>query len=177
MDKKGYFFVLDAIIGLFIITLGLIMIFSFFKYEPGQEQLDLLAFDVMDFLSSNTISDINNDYAGPGGVLHKDGNITQLDNTLLEQVGEFYYRNVTKNSDFTLNLADLFLSAVTKNTVPEGCGLIVRIENKTVYNGSGPLTPAMNDSIVITPSRGVVFGIYNETEIFGPYSIEVIVWK
>jgi len=168
---------MDAIMGLFIITLGLILIFSFFNYEPSQNQVDFLAFDAMDFLSKNRISDMNNDYSGPGGLLYDNGNITKLDNTILEQIGEFYYRNITKNSNFTLGMIDPFISYISTNIVPRGYGFIIRIENTTVHNNSGINTAPMSRAVVITPRRSIVYGIYNETELFGPYIIEVLVWK
>ena len=123
------------------------------------------------------INDINDRYAGPNGMLHRNGNITSLDNTLFEQICEFYYRNVTKKSSFTLGLIDSFVSSISSNIVPPGYGFIINIEDTTVYNKTGKRISPINDSVIVIPSKRLIHGIYNETELIGPYIVEVIVWK
>jgi hypothetical protein len=176
-SKKGYFFILDAFIGLFVIVIGLVLIYSVFMYEPNEEQITLLSFDMMNFLSSNKISDINDQYAGPNGFLYQNGNITNIDDTLIEQVAEFYHRNVTYPNTNTIPLIDSFISNISKETAPVNYGFIIKIENYTVYNHSGIKATNFADSVVVIPSKKIVHGIYNRTELFGPYICEVIVWR
>jgi hypothetical protein len=177
VKKKGYFFIIDAIIGLFVILIGVVMIYSVYMYEPSEEQTTLFSFDMMSFLSSNKVSDLNDAYAGSGGILSKNGNITDVDNTLLEQIGEFYYRNVSKSDPHTLSLIDSFVSNVSKAATPQTFGFMIKIDDHTVYNRSGAKAVRYTDATVIIPSKRLVHGIYNQTELFGPYLCEVIVWR
>jgi hypothetical protein len=176
-SKKGYFFIIDAIIGLFVIVIGVVLIYSVYMYEPSGEQITLLSFDMMNFLSSNKLSDINDPYAGPNGILYKNGNITNIDITLIEQVAEFYYRNITFPNTNTIPIIDSFVSNISKEAAPSTYGFIIKIENYTVYNRSGLKASNFSDSIVVIPSKKLVHGIYNRTELFGPYLCEVIVWR
>jgi hypothetical protein len=178
-SKKGYFFIIDAMMALFVLVLGTIIILSSFMYEPSEKQASFIAFDLMDFLSSNKIQDINNQYVGPGGKFYLDENITNLDNSLIQQVCEFYYRNVTLNSTTSLSLIAPFVSNVTSGVFPSTYGFILNIDNHPVYNYTGPFAESMANSSIIIPSKKIVYGNYvNSTHIllYGPYEVEVIVW-
>jgi hypothetical protein len=176
-QKKGYFFIIDAIIGLFVIAIGVVLIFSIFMYEPSQEQTSLFSFDMMNFLASNKISDINDPYAGPGGILYRNGNITDIDSTLLEQMAEFYYRNITYVNTNTIPIIDSFVSNISKEATPSTFGFLIKIDNYTVYNRTGSKAVGLVNSSVIIPSKRLVHGIYNQTQLIGPYLCEVIVWR
>ncbi|MBN2458600.1 hypothetical protein JXB31_05730 [Candidatus Woesearchaeota archaeon] len=176
-SKKGYYFILDAIIGLFVITIGIMLIFSYFKVEPSLEQSGFIAFDVMDFLSSNQIKELNSALYGVGGKLHSDGNITNIDNTLLEQIAEFYYRNVTLKSNFTIRLIEDLLNNLSSSVIPYNYGLLLAIDNNTVYNRTGVNAFEMVNATVVVPTKKITYSVYNETQLVGPYIIEVIVWR
>ncbi|HLF66081.1 MAG TPA: hypothetical protein VI522_00535, partial [Gammaproteobacteria bacterium] len=106
--KRGYFFVLDAVLGLFVIAMGIFIISTSYVNVPQLTQVSLLADDLLVFLSNTKIKDLNNPYAGIGGQLWKDGVITDADNSLLQQVGEFYATN-------KLDTAEKFVANVSKD--------------------------------------------------------------
>jgi hypothetical protein len=173
MNRRAYFFIIDSIVALTVLTIGVLLIYSFHENEPRTEQPYAIANDVANILSYHKIKSINNDYAGPGGVLVRDLNITDLDKTLLEQVAEFYYRNKTKNCSFCLGLITSFLNNITINLVPSNYNYIIMIQNETIYLHN---MTDINSSIFIIPSRKIVHGVYNSTEFFGPYLVEVLSW-
>lgn len=173
-NKKGYFFIIDAFIALFVLTLGVILTLSFFYTENSFEQTTLYSNSILDFLSRTRVIEINNEYVGAGGTLHRYGNITNLDNTLLNQIGEFYYRNQSQNCNFCLDIIKKFLSNITDNYVASQYNVAVYIEKESVYEDSW-MNP--NQSFALIPAKRIIHGVYNNSEMWGPYEIEVRTWR
>jgi len=173
LGKRGYFFILDSMVALAVLSVGIVLIFSQHSYEPKTEQSYTLSLEVLNVLSYNKIKNINNDYAGSNSNLTRNGNITDIDKTLLEQIAEFYYRNTTKDCGFCIELIGKFLNNITINLIPSEYNYLIRIDNMSVYNHSNS---DMNSSSFLIPSRKIVHGMYNETELYGPYLVEVLSW-
>jgi len=154
-----------------VLAVGLILIFSAHEYRPRIEQPYTVSEDVLNVLLYNKVKNINNYYAGT--FLTRNGNITDTDQPLIEQIGEFYYRNQTKDCDFCMDLADRFLLNITQNLVPSEYNYIIMIDNNTIHTHA---SIGMEGARFITPARAIVHGIYNETELFGPFLVEVLSW-
>ena len=171
--KRGYFFVLDAVMGLFIIVIGIFLISSFYVSVPQSTQVGLLSDDLLNFLSKTRIEDLNNPYAGIGGELWNQGIITDPENTLLQQTGEFYATN-------NLDIADKFIQNVSKGIVPGQFNYEVWINGVIIY----PKIPSTDDiksksnTALLLTSKKLTFGIINKTtsNLWGPYKAEVFVW-
>ena len=173
MQKRGYFFVIDALVALLVLVVAVVLIFSTNIREQKTEQPFTLSTDVLKVLSTNKIKSINNDYAGSNSNLTRNGNITDIDKTLLEQVAEFYHRNKTLECGYCLQLIDSFLDNITVNMIPKEYDYMIILDNTTVYNHS---TSPMNDSTFVIPSRTIVHGLYNGKDLYGPYLVEVLSW-
>ena len=93
MKKRGYFFELDAALALFVLVVGAFYIASYYIREPQVSQVAILSDDMLNYLSDTQIKNLDNTYAGIGGILWKNGTITDGDNSLLQQSGSFYYKN------------------------------------------------------------------------------------
>ena len=173
MYRKGYFFTLDAMMSLGILIIGSFLIFTSYASVPSRVQTAILAEDVMDFLSSTKIRDLNNPYAGIGGLLWQQGNITNADNTLLQQAGEFYYRN-------ELGLAEKFIVNVTNELVPKPYKFEFWIDEYRIYPSSPSQehVSSKNTTKILLPSIKLTYGILNKgMDLFGPYKSEVLVWE
>ncbi len=173
MRKRGYFFIVDSLVALAVLCVGIVLVFSQHDYKPSTDQSYSLSNDILNILSYNKIKNINNDYAGSNSNLTRNGNITDIDKTLLEQVAEFYYRNKTKDCSFCMGLIDKFLSNITVNLIPAEYNYLIKIQNETVYTHS---SMDINSSLFVIPSRKIVHGLYNGTELYGPYIVEVLSW-
>ena len=91
MNKRGaYFFVIDALIAASIIILSLIIIFTSHAIIPEAGPTLRMVEDYTDFLINTRVREFQGVYVQS---LVDDGNITDQDNTLLEQLTEFYYYN------------------------------------------------------------------------------------
>ncbi|HLC60131.1 MAG TPA: hypothetical protein VJJ52_01755 [Candidatus Nanoarchaeia archaeon] len=172
--KRGYFFVLDAALGLTILAIGVFLIASLYINVPEPSQVGLLSDDLMSFMANTKIRNLNSPYAGLGGLLWKNGSITNADNSLLQQVGEFYYRG-------NYALAEKFVQNISVNVVPSQFKYEMWMDNMLIY----PLSPdsahlsSKSKTDLLLTSKQVAFGIINKTDgtLWGPYKVEVFTWQ
>ncbi len=172
--KKGYFFISDALIALFILVLGSIVAISFFAYQSEQDQVSFLSAGVLDYMYSNRIRDINSDLIGPNRELHRNENVTDLDNSFIIQLGEFYYRGEEKDCDFCKDLIRDSLKDVSGDFISEHYNFAFYIEGELMYNST---RIPYDESEVLIPAKTIIHGVYQDTEIWGPYTAEVWAWR
>ena len=101
-NKQGFFFSLDALVSMIIIILTLVVAFPIIKYSTYDTAMQG---DVMNVLSTLQIGEINNTYVQ--GLISV-GKITDLNKSVLEQIGDFY----TSDPTSAKNLADSVLSGI-----------------------------------------------------------------
>lgn len=172
--KRGYFFIIDAVLALIIIVIGVFLINSSYVKIPQTTQVGLLSDDLISFLSNTKLKNLNNEYAGFGGELWNQKLIHDSDNSLLQQIGEFY---ATKNFD----IAEKFIQNVSRDVIPSQFEYEVLINGQLLY----PRNPTIQHNIskqntkIMLTSKLLTFGIVNATssEIWGPYKAEVFVWE
>ena len=165
---------LDAVLGLFILVIGVFLITSSYIHVHQSTQVELLSDDLLNFLSNTKIKDLNNAYAGIGGELWNQGSVTNADNSLLQQIGEFYATN-------KLDTAEKFIQNASKGILPEQFRYEVWIDGSILY----PRAPApehtksKNSTSLLLTSKKLTFGIINKTtsNVWGPYKAEVFVWE
>ena len=120
MVKQGYFFTLDALIA------GMIWILSINTYVPSQTQTTFTAEDSINTIANIRLYELNSRYVD---MLVDNGTVTRKDNTLLEQVGEFYYRN-------DLPSASSFVENVSSGQIPQQYGFELLIDGNSIYASS-----------------------------------------
>ena len=165
---------LDAMLGLFVLVVGVFLIMSSYLNVQQPLQVGLISDDLMAYLSNTKIKNLNNPYGGLGGELWRNGNITDRDNTLLQQAGEFY---ATKHYD----VAENFIRNVSENVVPSQFKYEVWIDDFRIYPQILAIQDAYsrgNTTLMLT-SKKITFGILNRTtsSTWGPYKAEVFVWQ
>lgn len=178
MNKKSYFFTLDAMLSVGILVLGSFLIFTSYTKVPSKVQVAILSEDIMDFLSTTKIEELNNPYAGIGGELWSQGYIKNKDNTLLQQIGEFYYKyRITDDEEF-LTIAEKFIINITNELIPPQFKSEFLIDD-VLLHPSDPTQQhiySKGNTSILLPSRKLTYGILND-DLFGPYEIEVLVWQ
>jgi len=173
LKKRGYFFILDAVLALLVLVIGVFLITSSYVKVPQQAQVGLLSDDLLNFLSNTKIKDFNNPYAGIGGELWNNGLITEPDNSLLQQTGEFYATN-------RLDIAEKFISNVSSGIVPVQFRYEVWMNNVVLYPTQTPEhAKSRNSTEILLTSKKITFGVLNKTtsDLWGPYKAEVFVWE
>lgn len=162
---------LDAFIAISILVLSVILIFSFHSQKPYQMQGIFLSDDILDLLAETSVYEVNNEFVYS---LYTNGstNITNTDNSLLEQTAIFYMTDREK-------LAQDFLLNVTNNAVPENYGFELFIYNSThTYNLTiNPGDSLQNESDQIVSSKKLIFGLIQEEFNWGPATAEVRIWQ
>ncbi|MFH1439824.1 MAG: hypothetical protein ABIG89_04615, partial [Candidatus Woesearchaeota archaeon] len=162
MHKKAYFFTLDAFIATSIIVIGISLILFARTNKPYEMQTAFLSQDVIDTASSIKIYELSdNEYVNN---LTADGNITNTQNTVLEQVGEFCYRGMNST-------AGNFTEKVFLRIIPPEYNfqLLIKDGSDILFNytkGKG-----METSRVLISSKNIIFGQINST-MWGPYTSE-----
>lgn len=174
LNKKAYFFLIDSILALGVLAVGAFLIFTSYLSVPSKEEPEILSDNVMDFFANNKIKDINNPYAGLGGTLWQQGKITNAENTLLQQVAEFYANN-------DLSIAEQFIAELTQNNLPPQYLFEFWIDDTLLYpqNPSQQHLDSKSATEVLIPSKKIAYGILNQEtgDLFGPYDTEVLVWQ
>ena len=136
--KKGIFFTIDSIIAAGIIFSVIIFASSVYVKEQPSFNLNYFSQDLLRTLSTLTVVEINNEYIN---ILIDDNTITEsdLDNTVLEQIGEFWAKNDLENANKTAsNVTDLF--------IPNNIGFGMWINNETIYARDIPIKKALVSS-------------------------------
>ncbi len=172
-NKRGYFFVLDALLALGVLVMGVSLLLAAYTRTPEKGQTTNLAEDVLDFFAKTKIEDFNNPYFGPSGTLVREGYIKDEKKTLLQQLGEFYV-----NGD--LDTAEKLITNVTENLIQVQYKYEFSIEGIRVYpqSPSQEFLTSKNNAKVLFPSKKFSFGTINNTlDLFGPYEVEVLVWQ
>ena len=163
MFRKGFFFTLDAFVAVFIVVAGLLLLLINFTIQPYESQVVYLSEDVINFLSSSKV--------GPGDSnsllledMRNEGNISNFDNTLLEQLSEFHF---TDRNHLALELA----TNLTEGLLEPTHEMSIIINKSIIYNSS----LQYNDTIFLVSSKRIVFGLINETHFWGPLEQVVLI--
>jgi len=171
LNRRGYFFLIDSVLALIVLAMGAFLIFSLYSNVPQKEEPAILSDDLMDFFANSKIKDIDNPYAGLGGELWNLGLINNSENTLLQQLAEFYGNN-------NLDEAEQFILELTNESLPSQFKFEFWMDGQLLYPDTEQ-TDSKNAAKVLLPSKKIVYGISNKDtgDMFGPYNAEVIVWR
>ncbi len=172
MNKRGaYFFVIDALIAAMVIFVSLIIIFTSHNMVPDTSSSVRMIEDYTNFLTNTKVREFQGEYVKD---LINDSNITNLDNTLIEQLTEFYYYNTTgkDNTKIMWN----FTQEISKGIIPDQRSVIVYMNKTLLYNRS--VSPIKNSNLVLSSKKICFIRIVNNTQtfIYGPVMMDVMVW-
>ncbi len=122
--KKGYFFTIDALLALFILVTGFLLLSNLYVSTQPRTQLNYYSEDMISLFSDMKVGELNNTYLQK---LIDDGNITDMDNTILEQIGIFW---VTNRTGLARNLAQ----NISGDLIPDRFGFSFIVGNDVVYS-------------------------------------------
>jgi hypothetical protein len=167
MYKKAYFFTLDAFIATSVIVIGISLILFARTNKPYEVQAAFLSQDVIDTASSIKVYEISDNEYINNLITNED--ITNTRNTVLEQVGEFCFKDMNST-------ANNFTKEVFLETIPSEYNfqLLIKDGNETLFNYTKGTN--MKTSRVLMSSKNIIFGQINNT-MWGPYTSEVRTWQ
>ncbi|MBI4452528.1 hypothetical protein HY637_03800 [Candidatus Woesearchaeota archaeon] len=143
MKKRGIFFTIDALLASGIIILSIILISNFYVYEQQKVNVNYAAQDMVRVFSSLTVGEVNNEYVKN---LTLSGIISNTNNTLIEQIGEFWAEDNTE-------LAKNFTKNLTESIIPDNYGFSVLVNGEEIYLRNLPVDRAL------VSSRRIISGI------------------
>lgn len=171
MNKRGaYFFVLDALLGGAIFLISIVIIMGSYINTPQTRYSYTQAEDLMNLMLNTKVIEFRNDYIE---LLYNSGRITNTEQTLFEQISEFYY---TGKSEEAHNLSKIILTSV----LPEQFGIMYSIidsetDTRTIlFNKSVEI---INNSNFQLNTKKISFYATNETEFKGPNIVEIRIWN
>lgn len=168
--KKGIYFTIDSLIAGGIILIVIVLASSFYIKEQPAFHLNYLAQDLTTTLSTLTVEEIDNAYLDS----LVGTQITNIDNTVLEQIVEFW-------ADDKMDLADKSFRNVTGSFVSNITGFGLWIDNENIYSRDIPIKRSLVSSkkIISGIAKAQTGGLarQNPPTLFGPAIAEVRAWE
>src|SRR3989344_5090242 len=138
--KKAIFFTIDGLLASGIIILAALLVSSFYTSESQGVNINYASQDLVRVFSFLTVGDVNNDYVKS---LIASGEITNLNNTIIEQIGQFW-------SEDKIDLARDFTKNLTEAIFPTGYGFSVLVNDDIIYSRNFPIVKSLVSSRRIT---------------------------
>jgi hypothetical protein len=160
--RKGYYFILDAIFASILLVGGLVALSQYSTTPQHISESEFFSQDLLTVLSSIKIYELNETYKNNSFVVSEidSGNITNQENSVLEQVGEYW---AIGQQDKARALLD---SLMTQVDLDKNFEIIVsnayRTDYDTIYN-----TSSMEDFETVTASRRMISGIEKGSPLSG----------
>ena len=141
--KKAQFFTIDSLLAAGIVITAILLTSNFYSASKQSANINYASQDLVRVFSTMTISDLSNSYVQS---LVISGQITNLNNTLIEQIGDFWAAgNIDLAKNFTKNLTD--------DLVPSNYGFSVLVNGEDIYSRNLPIKSSL------VSSRKIVSGI------------------
>ena len=138
--KKAVFFTIDGLLASGIIITAIILVSNFYVSEHNDANVNYASQDLVRVFSFLTVGDVNNGYVKS---LIASGDITNLNNTIIEQIGQFW-------SEDKIDLAKHFTKNLTEDIFPSGYGFSILVDNDIIYSTNFPIARSLVSSRRIT---------------------------
>lgn len=167
MHRKAYFFSIDAFVATVVLSAGILLIFYSTSSKLPTEPTTIVSEDVINILSTTRIYQVNDEVYPIIRDLKNRSLITNYQNTLLQQTGEFYVQGLT-------GVAANFTKNMTGGVVPDKYEYKIIMNKTVIYNTSD----TDNFSVILISSKRIVFGTVGKSKsMWGPLQAEVRVWQ
>jgi len=141
--KKAVFFTIDALLASGIIIVAVLLVANFYSEEQQTINVNYASQDLVRVFSTMTVDEVNNDYAK---ALISNGEITNTNNTVLEQIGDFWANDkIGLARNLTSNLSDAI--------IPFNYGFSVLVNGEEIYSRDIPVKRTL------VSSRKIISGI------------------
>jgi len=178
ISKKAYFFLMDVIFAVVILTIGYMMISSNRIISYDEVPLALVAENTMNLLSTVNINDLCDDACICSNEVLEDfcnsGKILNKEQSLLDYFGEMKKNPLV---DEQTDGERLFSSLINESIRTDIFNAELVVEGDTIYTDEGK-----DSSLNLISTKKIGFGFYEDlgtgnVEYWGPYLIEVNIWE
>lgn len=161
--KKGIFFTIDSLIAAGILMLAILIVPQFYSSGKEKSNVDYVSKDLVNVFSTLSVGKMDNRHVQN---LISNGDIVNVNNTIFEQLGEFWLGN-------ELDLAKNFTKNITEEIVSKSYGLSLLIDGNEIYSRNLPIKNELVSSRKISTQISEDSGIYTSTILV----MEVRVWQ
>lgn len=141
--RKAIFFTIDSLLASGIVILSILLISNFYSAEQQGLNVNYASKDLVKVYSAMKVGEVDNNYVKN---LIASNDITNINNTILEQIGEFWAESKTE-------LAANFTKNLTEDIVPKNYGFSVLVNGEVIYARNLPVNK------VLVSSRKLISGI------------------
>ena len=172
--QKSQVYLFDLIVSFFILLGVLVIAVRYYSSETANSDIYEQGQELLDRYTTTNINSLNDEYVRE---LFRDNKVTNIENTVAQQVAEFYY---VGDIDAAGNLTQLFLG--TKLLSEVNLNLSLYNESDGVYyvlyaiRGKGG-SLQIKDATVSSVYKRLVAGYSNETKNSYEYEFEVEIWE
>ncbi len=138
MDLKGFYFSLDALLASMLIVGGLLLVTQMVAHEQNTQRISYVSNDLLTSMTELRVEEMNSTTVNK---MISNGEIENVNQTLLEQLGEFWALNETDN-------ANNFSRAIVEELISEKFGMRIKVEGDEFFNKTG-----VDESNVVAASR------------------------
>jgi hypothetical protein len=172
--KKGQIFMMDGIFSFIIIVVAIAIISSFYTKTISNENTFEYAQNILNKFTTTPINTLNNKEIRE---LFVAGKITNVENTIAQQVVLFYNRGGSSNLELAQNLTQLVISSYEK----KGIFLNISLINSSggVFNlyTTSPLLVSSNESTYQYQLTREVLAFEDNFTVVGPNTIQLQTWS
>ena len=122
--RKGYYFTMDAIMAALLLITGLLLLSRFYVQDVSTEQVDVLSNDLLNSLNEIDVDEMYDPFIKSEV---NNGNITDLNKSILLMIGEYWATNQTEKA---INLSRILIEDV----VPENYGVNITLGDDIIYS-------------------------------------------
>jgi len=173
--KKSQIFLLDAFLAFIIVVVAIAVILSYTSSTTSNMNVYAVNQQVLNSLTKTKINSLNDEEIRE---LFKAGYIKNVENTVGQQIGEFYFLN---NLSLAQNLTRVFIKDfITKqmnaniSLIENDSGTITNTELHSILNRQ---TVSIDDAVITSVTKRSIIGFINETTFYGPYTLEIKIWQ
>jgi hypothetical protein len=165
--KKGFYFTIDGLLALGMVVTAIVVATSFQVDTDSRSHLYSIANDMLTVMGSNTVVSIDNIYVNS---LISGGDITNLENTVLEQIVVFW------NAD-DFEKANKTVQNVSTRWITNRTGVGFFIDNQSIFESKNKIQESLVSVKRITTLTQNSLSRQTPPEAQGPFFIEVRIWE
>jgi len=143
MRKKGFFFIIDALLATAILLGGIMILSNFYINEQPTVLVNYISEDILKAFATLRIYELNNTNVNE---LITNGTIVNLNNSILDQIGEFWAAD-------NIMLANAFTKNISEDLLPPQYGIGIWVSDELIYQRDYP-PPSTRSS-----ARKIISGI------------------
>jgi len=167
---KSQIFMFDMILSIVIIILSLGIVLSYFVFT--NENIDIYDYNyqILKGFTETKLNSLNDLGVRDMFITNQ---IKNIDNTVAQQVGEFYYTN---NTGMAKNLTQIFVSNYVSNQMNFRISIYNSTNNYTLYEEIKNSNYNLEDASISSVTERTIFGYINKTNFYGPDRIRIEIW-